>query len=115
MKFQEKQPFVVITKSLKYFYYTVNYSQELTEDNEYEVESVTIILDHKITAEDYGNIVSTFVRSKYSIDDVEAIQLNILEEESEKHLQELNELQEWRKYSKEKAKEIIEYIEKNFN
>lgn len=59
---------------------------------------------------DYGEIVSKLIRLKYSDDSMTAIINNYLDSpEDQEHLKEFNEMQEWRKKSKETAKEAIEF------
>lgn len=54
----------------------------------------------------YGKIVSAIVREKYSADEVEAIVLNHGTNSSDNDA-EYAELQEWRKYAKEIAHQVV--------
>lgn len=56
----------------------------------------------------YGTVVSAVIRSRYSQDDVEAIQLNYLADPS-RH-DEFDELQAWRAHAKEVAREVADDI-----
>lgn len=69
-------------------------------DNGYSYEYVVI----KLGNWNYSGIVSAIVRSRYSQDDVEAIILNVGDEE---HMAQYEELQEWRKFAKQLAKSVL--------
>lgn len=58
----------------------------------------------------YNTLVSAFVRSKYSEDEMEAIICNVLDadSQSEEHNKEYLEMQAYRKECKKMAKEVIE-------
>lgn len=61
----------------------------------------------------YNTLVSAFVRSSYSEDEMEAIICNQLDDPTnEEHAKEYKEMQEHRAYCKSIAKEIIEKAEK---
>ena len=63
-----------------------------------------------LTEDDYGNMVSCIVRSKYSADAVEAIQLNYLNEQTAEHIAEMNALQRWREEAKQAARGAINNV-----
>lgn len=109
MKYSEKQPLVTVSKVKNAYHYSINHTQEQVGE-EFEVESVTIVISHKLGADDYGTIVSAIVRSRYSVDDVEAIQLNYMESNTTEHKNEFASLRDWRAFAKDKAKEAIEYV-----
>lgn len=58
----------------------------------------------------YDELVSGFIRIKYSDDSMTAIINNyLLDPTDEEHLEEFNTMQDWRKESKRIAKEAIQY------
>lgn len=57
----------------------------------------------------YSEIVSTIINDKYSNDQMQAIINNYLAGD---HLEEYNEMQEWRKLAKDIGKQIISFAEK---
>lgn len=60
-----------------------------------------------LTDQDYPYLVSAIIRSKYSADDVEAIQLNYINDR-QGHQSEMEALQEWRSLAKEAAHHAID-------
>lgn len=54
---------------------------------------------------DYGTIVTAVIRDRYTQSQVEAIVLN--GSDTEEHAAEFTALQDWRKYAKEIAKEVL--------
>ena len=53
---------------------------------------------------DYGRVVSALIRTRYSADDVEAIQLNYMASDSVEAAREMAELQQWRTDCKRMAR-----------
>ena len=60
--------------------------------------------ENPLTEDDYGAIVSTIVRAKYSADSVEAIMQNYIASKTSEHKAEWSELQAWRETAKELAR-----------
>ena len=60
--------------------------------------------ENPLTEDDYGAIVSTIVRAKYSADSVEAIMQNYITSKTSEHKAEWSELQAWRETAKELAR-----------
>lgn len=61
-----------------------------------------------LSESDYPHLVAAIIRSRYSADDVEAIQLNYLNDKNGEHVEEWNDLQKWRAKAKAAAREAIE-------
>jgi len=77
----------------------VNYNITAVEDG-YICSSVTVPDLH------YSTVVSAVIRSRYSQDDVEAIQLNYLSDPTSRD--EFDALQTWRTMAKEIAREVTD-------
>ena len=60
-----------------------------------------------LSENDYHHLVAAIIRSRYSADDVEAIQLNYLNDKNGEHVEEWNDLQKWREKAKSAAREAI--------
>lgn len=56
---------------------------------------------------DYGGIIAAIVRSKYSVDDMEAIVNNYLQTKTAAHKATWKEMQAWRTLAKETAETIL--------
>lgn len=101
-KLSNKRPSVIENNKIRWNIREINTAQE---DNsiviQYEYDELELI-GMNIT---YPAIVSTIIRDKYSADDVEAILLN--GDDTEEHSREYTELQEYREYAKNTAKEIL--------
>ena len=80
-----------------------DWSLDTREGKPYSGESVQKFIKKQLM-ERFGDFL---VRSKYSADDVEAIQLNYIENKTEKHKNEFNALKEWRSECKETARRIL--------
>ena len=77
------------------------------KDGTWECEEVEYNHKEPLTEEkDYGLMVSTLIRSRYSQDQVEAITQNYLAD-PEDHKQEFDDLQTWRKECKRIAKTLF--------
>lgn len=77
------------------------------EDGTWECEEVEYNHKEPLTEEkDYGPMVSTLIRVRYSQDQVEAITQNYLSD-PEGHKQEFDDLQAWREECKRIAKNVI--------
>ena len=85
---------------------TIRFNIKEIEDG-YECEECHFKHKAPLTADDYSKLVAFLVRSRYSADDVEAIQLNYIENKTEKHKNEFNALKEWRSECKETARRIL--------
>jgi hypothetical protein len=109
MRYSEIPPFVTVSKAGNLFHYTVNYLVEQV-DEEYEVGSVTIAIDHNLCDDDYGPLVSAIIHDRYSPDDIEAIHLNYTASKTTEHKNEFAALNQWRATAKEKAREAIGYV-----
>ena len=78
------------------------------EDGMWECEEVEYNHKEPLTEEkDYGPLVSTLVRARFSADDVEAIQLNYMESKTTEHKNQFAALKAWRATVKEMAREVI--------
>lgn len=75
----------------------------------YECEEVAYNHKSPLSEQDYGPLASTLIRSRYSADEVEAIQLNYLDGGAA-HREEMERLQAWREESKRLAKEAIGHV-----
>ena len=74
----------------------------------WECEEVEYNHKEPLTEEkDYGPMVSTLVRARFSADDVEAIQLNYMESKTTEHKNQFAALKAWRATVKEMAREVI--------
>lgn len=71
--------------------------------------STDIFYYHKapLTEDDYPHLVSAIIRRKYSADDVEAIQLNYTDTQSQEHIDEMAALQAWRTLAKTAARTAL--------
>lgn len=87
------------------FYYIINFNIELDEENHYYTwESVK--LPHGEF--DYESIVNAMISYKYPTDKMQAIINNyLLDKNDPNSIKEFNDMQAWRKYSKEYAKDIL--------
>ncbi len=77
------------------------------EDGTWECEEVEYNHKEPLTEADYGPLVSTLLRAKFSADEVEAIQLNYMESKTTEHKNQFAALKEWRAIVKERARAII--------
>lgn len=83
-------------------HYVINYKIEFNNDkNLFQWNSVRV--NNLI----YDEIVSAIIRDKYSNDKMQAIINNHLMEPDEEHIKEFQEMQEWRKFAKSYAKELL--------
>ena len=72
----------------------------------------TIVVKDKFYAITYNYLVDKLVRAKYSVDYIEAIINNyLLDMSDEDYLKEFNDMQEWRKESKNIANKLITFIQ----
>ena len=84
----------------------LRFNIEETDDG-YECDEVEFAHKEPLTEGDYGHLVAAIVRSKYSADDVEAIQLNYMESKTTEHKNEFNALKAWRETAKERARQVL--------
>lgn len=95
--------------------YTINFDIVYDPEKGYVHKSATLPLGRW----DYGTIVSAIISSKYSYDEIQAIQLNMqcilaniddamTEEKKAEYTREYQELSDWRWHAKEIAKTFIE-------
>jgi hypothetical protein len=77
------------------------------EDGTWECEEVEYNHKEPLSEKDYGHIISAVVRAKYTIDDVEAIQLNYMSSKNAKNEAKFSELRDWRVNAKRIARELI--------
>jgi hypothetical protein len=83
-------------------HYVVNFNIEFNyELNLFQWESVQV---SELT---YDKIVSAIIKGRYNDDKIQAIMNNYLFEQTDDHIKEFMELQEWRKFAKSYAKEIL--------
>ena len=73
----------------------------------WECEETEISHKEPLQPSDYGYVIASLVRAKYSSDSVEAITLNYVASKTAEHKAEWADLQEWRKSSKAMAKAIL--------
>lgn len=73
----------------------------------YECDEVEYTHKEPLTEDDYASMVSALVRSKFSQDEVEAIQLNYMESKTTEHKNEFAALKAWRAIVKERARAVI--------
>ena len=107
--FNEIPQLISVSVTKKGYHTTINFNIEETEGG-YTADSVTIVTEAPICEDDYGKIVSALVRYRFSQDEVEAIQLNYMESKTTEHKNEFNELRDWRAFSKQKAREVLDYV-----
>ena len=73
----------------------------------WECKEVCVNHTEPLVEADYGRLVAAIVRSRYSSDDVEAIIQNYLSDKTTEHMNEFDELQQWRAEAKRLARTII--------
>lgn len=107
---------VTFQRSLGRKQYTINFDIQKLEDGTYKWSSVTM----EPGLWSYGSIIAAIVDSKYSPNELQAINANMLgiltgcfddlsEEKLEEYRQECRELAKWRDHAKEIAKEVLKY------
>ena len=84
----------------------IRFNIEEVEDG-FDCDEVEYTHKEPLTEADYGPLVSTLVRARFSADDVEAIQLNYMESKTTEHKNQFAELKAWRATAKERAREVI--------
>lgn len=85
----------------------VRYNIEKQGDGTYECEEIEYNHKEQLSEEkDYGPMVSTIIRSRYSQDQVEAITQNYLADH-EVYKEEFYKLQQWRNIAKGMTKKIL--------
>ena len=84
----------------------IRFNIEKVEDG-FDCDEVEYTHKEPLTEADYGPLVSTLVRARFSADDVEAIQLNYMESKTTEHKNQFAELKAWRATVKERAREVI--------
>ena len=86
------------------------YIEKYNNKNRILTDKVSIICD----TYNVSNLISAFIREKYSVSQVEAIVNNyLLDNTNKEYLKEFNDMQEWRKQAKSIAKKIITFIKDN--
>ncbi len=85
--------------------YTVNFNVKEKEDGSFEFESVDI----QPGCFDYDHIVSAIIRSRYSVDCMEAIINNFLAQRGDGR-EEFDAMQSWREESKRIAMEALSAV-----
>lgn len=86
------------------------YIEKYNNKNRILTDKVSIICD----TYNVSDLISAFIREKYSVSQVEAIVNNYLSDMANKdYLKEFNELQAYRREVKSIAKEIIAFIKDN--
>lgn len=82
------------------------------EGDGFECWEVVYSFKDELSERDYGHIVSTIIRGKYSEDNVEAILNNYLSDPTNTRYEaEFNMLQSWRAEAKERARSILGLLE----
>lgn len=85
----------------------IRYDIEKQDDGTYECEEVEYNHKEQLSeAKDYGPMVSTIIRSRYSQDQVEALTQNYLAD-PKVYKSEFDKLQQWRNFAKDTAKRVI--------
>lgn len=107
--YEEIPQLITVAVTKKGYHTTINFDIERVGDG-YTASSVTVITEKPICEDDYGLLVAALVRFKFSADDVEAIQLNYMESKTTEHKNEFNQLKDWRAFSKQKAREVLDYV-----
>jgi len=79
---------------------------EETEDG-WECDESCFNHKEPLTRDDYGKLVTHFIREKYSSDDEEAIRQNYLESKTNKHKAEFAALKGWRERAKAMARTVL--------
>lgn len=87
------------------FYYVVRFNIRLTEDNEWEWEEISLPFGDP----SYDSIVDAMVKYKYPADKMQAIINNYLLDPDESDVSEFINMQEWRKFSKSYAKQLLNH------
>lgn len=83
------------------------YIEKFNNKNRILTDKVSVICD----TYNASDLISAFIREKYSASQVEAIVNNyLLDATNEEYLKEFNNMQEWRKEAKSIAKKIITFI-----
>lgn len=86
------------------------YIEKFNNKNRILTDKVSIICDNY----NASDLISAFIREKYSVSQVEAIVNNyLLDMSNEEYLKEFNDMQEWRKEAKSIAKKIITFTKDN--
>lgn len=86
------------------------YIEKYNNKNRILTDKISIICD----TYNVSDLISAFIRERYSVSQVEAIVNNYLSDATNKeYLKEFNELQEWRKEAKSIAKKVITFIKDN--
>lgn len=86
------------------------YIEKYNNKNRILTDKVSIICD----TYNVSDLISAFIRERYSVSQVEAIVNNyLLDMSNEEYLKEFNDMQEWRKQAKSIAKKIITFIKDN--
>lgn len=86
------------------------YIEKYNNKNRILTDKVSIICD----TYNVSDLISAFIRERYSVSQVEAIVNNYLSDMSnEEYLKEFNDMQEWRKQAKSIAKKIVTFIKDN--
>lgn len=86
------------------------YIEKYNNKNRILTDKVSIICD----TYNVSDLISAFIRERYSVSQVEAIVNNyLLDKTNEEYLKEFNDMQEWRKEAKNIAKKIVTFIKDN--
>ena len=86
------------------------YIEKYNNKNRILTDKISIICD----TYNVSDLISAFIREKYSVSQVEAIVNNyLLDNTNEEYLKEFNDMQEWRKQAKSIAKKIVTFIKDN--
>lgn len=100
----------MILKALSIVYYLAYfnmYIEKYNNKNRILTDKVSIICDNY----NASDLISAFIREKYSVSQVEAIVNNyLLDNTNEEYLKEFKDMQEWRKEAKSIAKKISDFI-----
>jgi len=107
---EKPDPFETI-RSVGAFITIVRFNISESEDEEqgaWQCDEVTYGHKSPLNEGDYGALVSTLVRSRFSADEVEAILNNYLGG-LEAGVEDFDRLQQWRAEAKQKAKDILGY------
>ena len=86
------------------------YIEKYNNKNRILTDKISIICD----TYNVSDLISAFIRERYSVSQVEAIVNNyLLDNTNKEYLKEFNDMQEWRKQAKSIAKKIVVFIKDN--
>lgn len=113
MRYSERPPFVAVTSTRAGIHYTINYGIGQIEE-EFEAKSATLVLEGKISKDDYSAMVSALVSNEYPSDRMDAVRNNYMANQSDmKCAVAFTEMQRWRGEAKAIAREALRFVMDN--